>query len=159
MSTALLFSWFSWLSFSTIWWRSSDLLVFIGIWDCLRSSVIFIPCIGAFDFLQILQWILSHLVFQDAGVSITFAFLFSALIISWLLLLFPSVPRPRFTSLDSYLFSMVSFLAFPLYLRLDLCCNMLAVSFDMRFSFIRTGRLIEKKKYSVLSLIFSPIDR
>lgn len=62
---------------------------------------------------------LSHLVIQDASISITFAFLFSALVISWLLLLLPSVPRPGFTSFDFHLFSMVSFVSFPLYLRLD----------------------------------------
>lgn len=56
------FSWFSWLSFAMIWWRSScHLIVFIGIWDCLLSSVIVISFIGAFDFLQISQRMLSHL--------------------------------------------------------------------------------------------------
>lgn len=136
------------------WWRSSGLLlVFIRTWDCLLSSVIFISFFDAFDFLRIPQWMLSHLVFQDASISITFAFLFSALVISWLLLLLPSVPRPGFTSFNFHLFSMVSFVSFPVYLRLDVCCNMLAVSFDMRLSFIRTGRLIEKE-YSLLSLIF-----
>jgi hypothetical protein len=81
-----------------------------------------------------------------------------SLLCSGYIMAFTSIPESSKTWTHVFRLSSFwdSFVAFPLYLRLDVCCNMLAVSFDMCFSFIRIGRLLEKNVHFDPCLSESP---